>query len=149
MIVDRKILSENKEKPSTQGNLPLAITFNKILPDVKNIIDKHWHVLSINDNLWKAFDKSPFVAYRRNTNLHQLTGGIPIFKNKVVRKNTKQPKQSGHCSACLSRLNNLCCKQVKQTKTSQSYKTKETFQRFQNLTCKGESLSYLLQCYIC
>ena len=31
MSVDRKILLENKEKPSTQGNLPLVLTFNKLL----------------------------------------------------------------------------------------------------------------------
>ena len=72
MSVDRKILLENKEKPSTQGNLPLGLTFNKILPNIKNIIDKHWKVPSINENLQKAFDKRPFIAYRRNTNLHQL-----------------------------------------------------------------------------
>ena len=29
MNVDRKILLENKEKSSTQGNLPLVLTFNK------------------------------------------------------------------------------------------------------------------------
>ena len=46
-------------------------------------------------------------------------------------------------------MNNLCCKQVKQTKAFQSYRTKETFQIFQNLTCKSENLIYLLQCRIC
>ena len=81
--------------------------------------------------------------------MYQLIGGNRIFKNKVVRKNTKQPKQLGHFSTCLSRLNNFYCKQVKQTKTFQSYKTKETSQIFHNLTCKSENLIYLLQCSIC
>ena len=72
------------------------------------------------------------------------------FKNKVLRKNTKQSKQSGHCSPCWPLLiNNLCCKQVMQTKTFQSYRTKETFQIFHKLTCKSENLLYLLQCRIC
>ena len=136
MNVNRKILLENKEKPSTQGNLPLVLTYKKTLPNIKNVIDKHWHILSINENLRKVSDKRPFIAYRRNTNLFQLIGGNHIFKNKVVRKNTKHPKQSGHCSPCLSRLNNLCCKQVKQTKTFQSYRTKETV--------KSEKLIYVL-----
>ena len=81
--------------------------------------------------------------------MYQLIGGNCIFKNKVVRKNTKKPKQLRQCSLCLSRLNNLCCKQVKQTKTFQSYRTKETFQIFHNLRCKSENLIYLLQCRIC
>ena len=45
---DRKILLENKEKPFTQGNVPLLLTFNKTLPNIKNVVNKHWHILSIN-----------------------------------------------------------------------------------------------------
>ena len=112
-------------------------------------MDKHWHILSINENLRKVFDKKPLISHRRNTNLHQLIGGNRIFKHKVLRKNTKQPKQSGHCSTCLSKINNFCCKQVEQTKTVQSYRTKKTFQIFHNPTCKSENLIYLLQCRIC
>ena len=41
MNADRKILSENKKKPSTQGNSPIILTFNKILPNIKNVIGKH------------------------------------------------------------------------------------------------------------
>ena len=87
-----------------------------------------------------------FIAYRRNIDLHQLTGVNHIFKIKVVRNNTKQPKQSGHYTPCLSRMNNLCCKQVKQTKKFESYRVKDVFQIFHNLTCKRENLIYLLQC---
>ena len=86
--VDPKTLLENKEKPSTQGNLPLVFTFNKTLSSIKNLKDKHWHILTINENLWKVFNKRPFIPYRRNTNIQQLIGGNRIFK--VVRKNTKQ-----------------------------------------------------------
>ena len=135
MNLDREILLENKNKPS---NLSLVLTYNKTLPNIKNVMDNNWHILSINENLRKVFDKKPLIAYRRNINLKQLIliGGNRIFKNKVVRKNTKQSKQSGHCSSCLSKLNNFCFKQVKQTKTFQSCRTKETFQIFDNLTCK-------------
>ena len=73
-------------------------------------------------------------------------GSKPLSGPQVARKNIKQPKQSGHYSPYLSRMNNLCCKQVKQTKKFQSYRTKENFQIFHNLTCKGGNLIYLLQC---
>ena len=76
--------------------------------------------------------KRPFIAYSRNTNIHQLIRGNRIFKNKVACKNTKKSKQSAHCSPCLS-MNNLCCKQVEQTKTLH-YKAKETFRIFNNHT---------------
>ena len=148
MNVDQKIQLENNEKPSTQGHLPLVLTYNETFPNIKNVIDKRCHILSINENLRNIFDKKPFIADRRNTNLNELIGGNRIFKNKVVHKNTKKPKQSGHCSPSLSRRSNLCCKQVKEPKTFESYRTKETFQIFHNLTCESENLIYLLQCRI-
>ena len=51
MNVDRQILLENKEKLSTQGNLPFVLNYNKILPSIKNVKDKHWHYLSITENV--------------------------------------------------------------------------------------------------
>ena len=35
--------------------------------------------------------KDHSLLIEKNTNLFQLIGGNRIFKNKVVRKNTKQP----------------------------------------------------------
>ena len=122
--------------PSTKGNLPLALPFTKALLNIKTVIDKNWHILSFNKNLRNVFDETPFVAYRRNINLHQLIGGNRILENKAVRKNIKQSKQSGQCSLCLSRLDSLRCKQVTKTKTFQSYRTKENLQIFHNLTAK-------------
>ena len=93
MNVDRKVLLENKEKSSTQGNLPLVLTYNKVLPNIKKALDKHWHILSLDENVRTVFDKRPFIACRRNANLLQIIEDNCIFKNKVVRNNTKQPKQ--------------------------------------------------------
>ena len=55
------------------------ITYNKTLPNVKQIINKHWHLLLINSNLLTAFEKEPIIAYRRNKNLGDLTG------NKMIK----------------------------------------------------------------
>ena len=52
-----------------KGNLPLVYTFNKTLPNIKNVIDNHCHILSINENLRNVFVKRPFTSHRRNTDL--------------------------------------------------------------------------------
>ena len=54
----------------TQENLPLVVSFNKTLPNIEDVIDKHWYNLSIRKKL-KKIDKKSFVAYERNKNLHQ------------------------------------------------------------------------------
>ena len=57
MRVDRKALLQTKEKRVTQENL-LEVTFNKTLPNIKNVIYKHWHILSIRQKLKKDVDKN-------------------------------------------------------------------------------------------
>ena len=47
--VDRKALSRTKEKLATQENIPLVVKFGETLQNIKNTIDKHWHILSIQE----------------------------------------------------------------------------------------------------
>ena len=54
MRVDRKVLLQTKDKPATQENLQLVVT----LPNIKNVIDKHWHILSINKKFKKFLTKN-------------------------------------------------------------------------------------------
>ena len=75
MRVNRKAFLQTKGKLATQKNLPLVVTFNKTLSNIKNFNDKHWHIFSINEKLKKAFEKKPFIVYRRNKNLHQKIKG--------------------------------------------------------------------------
>ena len=55
MRVDPKEILQTEEKPATQKNLPLVVTFNKTLSNIKKLIDKHWHILVINEKFKKAF----------------------------------------------------------------------------------------------
>lgn len=56
-------------------------TFNKLLPSIKNVIDKDWHITSIHEILKKTFDKKKtFIACRKNKDLHQIIGGKRILK---------------------------------------------------------------------
>ena len=49
MCIDQKVLFKTKEKPATQLNLPLEVTFNKIIPIITNVNQKYWHILSIHE----------------------------------------------------------------------------------------------------
>lgn len=72
MRVDPKEILQTEEKPATQKNLPLVVTFNKTLSNIKKLIDKHWHILVINEKFKKAFNKKPLMTYRRNENIHKI-----------------------------------------------------------------------------
>lgn len=76
----------------TQENLPLVVSFNKTLPNIEDVIDKHWYNLSIRKK-FKKIDKMSFIAYERNKNLHQKVGGNHTLKSKVMRKNNETHNQ--------------------------------------------------------
>ena len=90
--IERNALLAPKSKEEHQNRVPFVLPNNKTLPNVKQIINKHWHLLQINSNVRTAFKQEPIIAYRRNKNLGDLIGSNKILDNKVVHKN-KRKKQ--------------------------------------------------------
>ena len=66
--------------PRTTQNvqvLPLTLTYNRTLPNIKQIIRNHWSILNTNKALEKTFSVEPIIAFCKNISLKQLIGGIP------------------------------------------------------------------------
>ena len=138
--VERDALLTPKSKEKDPKIIPFITTYNKTLPNLKQIINKHWHLLQINSNLRTAFEQESLIAYRRNKNLGDLIGSKKILDGKAVRKNNS--KKQLYCRPCVTRRD-ICCQQVLKTNTFTSYRT------FHQLNCKSSHLIYLLQCRIC
>ena len=64
--------------------MPLTVTHNMTLPDLKTRIDKNWHILQIQPKLKEVFTEPPILAFKRNKNLKDIIGGNKIFDNKNV-----------------------------------------------------------------
>ena len=143
--IERDASLTPKSKEEDQKRIPFITTYNKTLLNLKQIIDKHWHLLQINSNLRTVFEQGPPIAYRRNKNLSDLIGSKKILDGKVVRENNS--KKQLYCRPCLTRRDKICCQQVLKTSTFTSYRTGETFRIFHQLNCN--LLIYLLQCRIC
>ena len=47
--VDRSLLLKNC-KPKRQGSIPFSVTYNSVLPNIKKIINKHWHILNLDNS---------------------------------------------------------------------------------------------------
>ena len=145
--IDRSILLNPAQDKEKKNGIPLVLKYNRTLPNIRNSIEKNWHLLQINPILAKTFENKPFIAYKRNKNLKELIGGNKIVNNKVFRNRPMQ--KEGICKPCKTRPDNLCCEQVKETKTFKSYKTGRDYKIFHNLNCKSNYVIYLLQCCSC
>ena len=42
------------------------LTYNRILPDIKRLINKHWGMLKINRDFEEVFKKLLIIAFRRS-----------------------------------------------------------------------------------
>ncbi|XP_066925555.1 uncharacterized protein [Clytia hemisphaerica] len=138
------LLKYNNTKNKQQ--IAFITTFNKNLPPIRTLLEKHWDILNINERFQDTFQQTPVIAYRRNKNLKDLLGQTSISNNKVSRK---QQKLKGKCQPCLTRTGNLCCKQIMSTSTFTSQQTKRTYQIFHNVNCKSTRIIYLLECNKC
>ena len=82
------------------------------------IINKYWNALQINSELQERFQNNPFVAYKTNKNLQEITRHT-INNGKVFKAQSKS--REGKCEPCNTSKPSLCCKRVIDTNTFQSY----------------------------
>ena len=91
----------NKIKISNTERFPLAVTYNRTLPDLKTIIDKNWNILQIEPKLKEIFAELQILTFKRNKNLRDTIGCKKIFDNK---KNLNVKKfNKGKCQPCFTR----------------------------------------------
>ena len=144
--LDRKKLLEEKAKKQS-NRMPLILTYNRTLPNVKRAISNNWNLLHINQEFKDVFQEPPILAFRRNRNLYDLLGCKNIVDGKLQRLSKK--KKSGFSTKCFSKSENLCCKQVVHTQSFKSSVTQKTYHIFHDLNCKSKLLIYLMECRIC
>ena len=120
-----------RKQKETATNIPLLLKYNRILPKMKEIITKHWHLLHINPNLAEIVQNPPIFAQRWNKKLRDIIGTKLIENGKVKREFTN--KIQGKCTSCLTNKRSLCCRQVVHTTTFKSNQKNRIFQIYHKL----------------
>ena len=95
------------------------------MPNISNVVRKHWNILNISRTLQGLFQEEPITAFIRNRNLKQLIVSTCIENRKVKR--AKNTFTIDKCFPCLSKTGNLCCRQLTSTVTFASEETKRKF----------------------
>ena len=95
----RSLLLKNC-KSKRKDSVPFSVTYNSVLPNIKEIINKHWLILNIDSNLKEIFNSSQLViAFHKNTSLKQLIGTNTIRNNQKLLTPT-QTTTAGQCTPC-------------------------------------------------
>ena len=116
-----------------------------MLPNIKEIKNKHWRILNIESSFNEIFNSSQLMmAFRKNKSLKQLTGKNTI-KNNHKFLTTTQTTTAGQCTQCYT-SRSFCCQQGLKTTTFTSTQTRETFTIFHQVTYHSNYAIYLLEC---
>ena len=133
-----------KQNKNSADRIPLILTYNFTLPNMKDFLARNWNILSINQGFQDIFNELQLLAYRKNKNPQDLLGRKNIAKGKLIWTNNKS-KKTGYSSPCQTKSGNLCCKQVNQTTTFTSSVTMQKFNIYK-LNCKIKYLIYVIEC---
>ena len=146
-VAREDLLTDKAKKPSNRT--PFTTTYNKQLPQVQKIINRHWHLLLTHKDIAPSFTERPVVAYRRNRNLRELIGQMHLSRDKKILKTRKKSTTNNGCKACLTTTWNQCCRHIVSAKTFRSNVTGEEFPILHNLNCKSKHCIYLAHCTLC
>ena len=146
------LLTQNNE---LKYRIPLTLTYNRTLSNVKEVVKKHWNIWHINKAFKDVFPEPPIMSFRRNKKLKGF-----LWSKTIVNKKDQKVKWSnrkGYSIPCCSKTGNLCCKKVKHTNTFSSAVTKKTYNIYNKktyniynkLNCQSIYLTYLVECTLC
>ena len=89
-IIQNQIEKEDNLERSTLLNklnavpkivIPFSVIYSKTLPNVREIINKGWHILNISNTFGNVLRTTKVIAFRKNTSLRQS------FVQSVTTKN--------------------------------------------------------------
>ena len=133
----------NKTDAVSRNAIPFSVTYGTTLPNIRKIINKHWHILNINNTFGNVFKATPAITFRKNTSLRQIIGTNTIG-GKQKRLNTRQNVTKLERISCKT-LRCFSCQQIISTTTFSNTKTKEKFNIYHKISCKSDYVIYLLE----
>ena len=96
--IDRKQLLTYNEKKG-DNKIKCITKYNKGLPNIRNVFESNWHKLQANEKLAETFEDKPILAFRRNRNLRDISGGMRLENNKKLPRNHLNQDTVVHVSA--------------------------------------------------
>jgi hypothetical protein len=91
---DRGHLLSNSKRKTQQKRVPLVVTYSKLLPDIRAILNKHERTLHRSERMQKVFPESPLLAYRRDRNI------CDVLVHTKTNRALQATRKSCTCDMC-------------------------------------------------
>ena len=97
--LDRKQLLHQQKRHDKQCML-LSVTCSRALPNLKDVLTKHWHISQANQSCKITFSMLLIIGFRKGTSLKQIIGTSTIHNNEKLIKNNYYHRGKG--APCIS-----------------------------------------------
>jgi hypothetical protein len=141
--IPRNIALQTKGK-APNDRIPFVITYNPVLPNITNILRKHFNTLQSSNRCKTIFSSSPLVSFRRSSTLRDILVRAQLPNNTSNQSSSLQPgsfRCGSNCATCPYISNGL----TKYTFSS----TGETRFIKSHITCNTKNVIYMVQCNHC
>ena len=131
---------------TSKNVFPLVLDYNPILPDIQNVIKKHFHLLRSSPQIRENFPaKSVFPAYRQTKNLKEVLARSKFRPSSAVNQTVNR----GGCFKCDKNRCDLCKNFLLHACKFRSSATGRQYPIRQNLSCSSKNVIYLATCCKC
>ena len=72
----------NKTDAVQKSVISFSVTYSTTLPNIREIINKHWHLLDVNNTFRNAFKATPVIVFCKNTSLRKIIGANKTRDNR-------------------------------------------------------------------
>lgn len=135
--LDRNDLLDIQARPSPPEKTNLVVTYNASMPNIRNILSKHYNILKQSDRLQEIFPEPPRVVYRRARNLRDI---LTSSKTTRVAPSGCHPCNKPRCKVCAH---------MTTTRSVTSSASKYCLKINSDLCCDSENVIYMLECSLC
>ena len=116
--------------------LPLTGTYDRTLPNIKQITRNQWFIMKTNKALEKTFSIETIITFRENKSLKQVIEGNTTQNDKNIKKSSSRYKRK--CTPCKSGIQSF-----------RSQQNERMFNIFHQIDLKSDFAIYFLECHKC
>ena len=132
---------KTSSKPHDNNTVRLITTYNRTLPDMKAIVNKHWPILSTNERCQYVSKMNPQVVYKRNKNLKDILVRAKYRSGEThcTSRNEQNVLKCGSCS---------WCNKISEGSKFKSYTTGIEYRVYHKMNCTSPWVIYLCSCKV-
>ena len=129
-------------KDKTSDRPVFVLTFDRRLPNIPNIVKKHWRSMTTNPRMKNIFPKPPLIAFKSPHNIRDK-----LIRARVSPPQSRPKRVINGMFKCIKSCS--VCPYIKEQKLVKSTSNNKIVDLHKHHTCEDRNVIYILDCKKC